>query len=89
VVAICVPAGVGVLERVLIDTERLEVLETVVGCDQRIAEVDHRLMRGCPADTEVPSGGGDRVVVLADAAANLTPCPLSQRRPRRDLRRGL
>jgi hypothetical protein len=69
-------------ERVLIDPERNDAVETAVGRDQCITVIDHGLMGATPADPERPGRLLDGVEVLADTPTDLGSCPLGQRRPR-------
>ena len=57
--------------------------------DTRRAVGADRGHRGAPPDPELAGHRRDRSTVLADPTAHLGAGPLGQRRPRRDLRRGL
>lgn len=59
------------LEGVLVHPEPGDVLEAAVVLDERVAVIDHGLMRRRPADTELAGKLGDRVQLLTDTTADL------------------
>ena len=77
------------LERGLVHPDRLDPVEAGGVVHPRRAVGADRGHRGAPADPELAGHRGHRRAVLTDPAAHLGPGPLGQRRPRRDLRRGL
>lgn len=73
----------------LIDTEVGDPFETAVRGDQAVAVIDHGLMRGRPADTELAGDLGDGVELAADPTAHLPAGAFGQRRTHPDLIGGL
>lgn len=73
------------LEEMLINTEPGHELETTISFDQRVAVINHGLMRARPADTELARHLRDGVQLGADTPTDLPPGALGQRRAGCDL----